>query len=210
MTHPHKLLLHKGLSSTNNTSSISTPSFCQQKGEMATVPPTQYPSTQFVESAGTALINPDTNQICILRYGSDKQYVLPKGRRNINENRHTAALRETQEETGYKSRLLPITLQSWQPPEDDDGGFIGAPVKHEGVTEPFMVAHRMLKKDVLKIVWWYLAIVEEGAEIGKAEKQFERVWVGLEEAQGLLTFESDREVVKKAAEIWKATYPNQS
>ena len=70
-----------------------------------------------------------------------------------------------------------------------------------------MVVHRMLKDgSTLKMVWWYLAAVDEGVEAGAAEKQFEVTWVDFEEAGRLLSFGSDREVIGKAAQILKMTF----
>lgn len=167
----------------------------------------QYPSTAFIESAGTVLFHLSTNQICLLRYKTGKEkYLLPKGRRNIAENRHDAAIRETAEETGYKCQLLPVDLKSWQPPSNDDGGYIGSPVLHQGVCEPFAVTHRVLKDGTLKIIWWYVASVDDNAEAGKSEDKFEAQFFGIEEAAKKLKFESDRDVVEKAVEIFKASY----
>lgn len=166
-----------------------------------------YPSTAFLESAGTVLFNLSTNQICLLRYKSTKQrYVLPKGRRNIGENRHDAAIRETAEETGFNCQLLPVSLESWQPPAQDEGGYIGAPLRHQRVCEPFFVTHRMLKDGTPKIVWWYVAAVDEDTEPGNAEAHFETQFFDMDTAAGMLHFEDDRGVVAKAVEIYKVSY----
>lgn len=87
----------------------------------------------------------------VLIYSRDrKQYILPKGRRNISEHRSDAALRETFEETGLKCELLPVKMYtrctSLNP--DDDRKTMGAthtvdePRRFEGVVEPFMVLLR--------------------------------------------------------------------
>jgi 8-oxo-dGTP pyrophosphatase MutT (NUDIX family) len=113
-------------------------------------PPTLYPSSTFLESAGTVLIKQSTRQICLVYYKKRNAWLLPKGRRNIGEDRAKAAVRETEEETGYKCRLLPVTMTTSQPRagfKDSHGG-----ARQEGICEPFMVAHRRLQDGKMKFV----------------------------------------------------------
>lgn len=78
---------------------------------------TQYPCASFTESAGTVLFDPQTHQICLLRF--QDEYILPKGRRNIGETRPEAAVRETREETGFACGLLPVRMETRQPEAGD-------------------------------------------------------------------------------------------
>jgi 8-oxo-dGTP pyrophosphatase MutT (NUDIX family) len=165
----------------------------------------QYSSLQFVESAGAVLFKLSTQQICLVHHKSSNKWLLPKGRRNIGENRHDAAVREVEEETGFKGRLLPVTLHSFQPPADDDGSYIASAKKYEGVCEPFMLTHRMLGSGNFKIVWWYVAALAEDAAQGTGEGQFDAKFIAFEEAVRLLTYQADREVAEKAIELLRET-----
>jgi 8-oxo-dGTP pyrophosphatase MutT (NUDIX family) len=166
---------------------------------------TQYSSENFVESAGCILFKLSAEKIGLVHHKKSGQWLLPKGRRNVGENRHDAAVREVAEETGVKCRLLPVTLSSMAPPADDDGSFIASPLRHENVCEPFMVTHRVLKDGTMKIIWWYIAAVDENAEAGLAEHQFETEFLDFENAPKTLTYQSDREIVEKAVEIFHNT-----
>jgi 8-oxo-dGTP pyrophosphatase MutT (NUDIX family) len=168
-------------------------------------PTTQYSSENFVESAGCILFKLSAETIGIVHHKRSGQWLLPKGRRNVGENRHDAAIREVTEETGVKCRLLPVTLSSMAPPAGDDGSYIANALRHENVCEPFMVTNRVLKDGTIKIIWWYIAAVDEDAEAGLAEHQFETDFVDFENAPEILTYQSDREIVEKAIEIFRNT-----
>ena len=58
----------------------------------------------------------------------------------------------------------------------------------------------------MKMIWWYVAAVDEEAEVGKGEAEFEAEMLGFEEISDKLTFQSDREVVAKAVEIFEETF----
>jgi 8-oxo-dGTP pyrophosphatase MutT (NUDIX family) len=168
-------------------------------------PTTLYPSTTFLESAGTVLFKLSTRQICLVHYAQRSGWLLPKGRRDIGEDRSRTAVRETEEETGYKCRLLPVNMSTCQPRpgfEDSDGGA----GRQDGICEPIMVVQRRLKDGKMKFVWWYVATIDEDAEVGEGEAEFESRLFGFEEAVGVLMFQDDREVVESAVEIFKETF----
>ena len=169
------------------------------------VPTTVYPSTSFIESAGTVLIKLSTREICLVHYKKRKQWLLPKGRRDIGEDRTTTAIRETQEETGYKCSLLPVTMTTCQPRAEFEDSHGGAG-KQKRICEPILVAPRRLQDGKTKFVWWYVAAIDEDAEVGEGEAEFESRLIGFEEAAGVLAFHDDREVVKKAVEIFWETF----
>ena len=140
--------------------------------------------------------------------------MLAKGRRNIGESRHQAALREMKEETGYSCHILPLTMTTRAPPAIEIGQCADVSRVHENVCEPFMLTYRQLDARPaslemvrtnegrnVKIIWWYIAAIDEAAEVGAGEEQFDVRLVSFEEAVGLLTFEDDREIVRKAIEI---------
>ncbi|CAF1081002.1 unnamed protein product [Rotaria sordida] len=68
-------------------------------------------SHQFVLSAGAILIRKSTREVCLVHVLDDAgEWVLPKGRKNMNETRSETALRETYEETGYHCSLMPLIM----------------------------------------------------------------------------------------------------
>ena len=167
-------------------------------------PTIQYTSENFIESAGCIPFKLSTRQICLIHHKKRNEWLLAKGRRDIGESREKTAIREVEEETGFKCHLLPVTMTTRQPrPGFDDHDGAG---KQDGLCEPFMVTHRVIGEGQLKVIWWYIAAIDEKAEVGKGEDEFEARLFGFEEAQDTLTFLSDRQVVAKAIEVFRDTY----
>ena len=165
-------------------------------------PIAQYTSSEFVESAGAVLFHLSDQRICLLRSKQGNVWVLPKGRRNFTESRATAVVREVREETGYSCRLLPITISSRAPPMDEeDAHTLDVPRVHQRSTEPFHLTSRTMGEKDLKLVWWYVAAVNEDEEVRECEDGYERMLVGFEEAVEKLTFRVDRDVVRRAIQL---------
>lgn len=164
----------------------------------------QYPSTSFTESVGAIALNLSTRQILLVHYAKRDEWLLAKGRRNVGESRHEAALREMREEIGYSCNLLPLTMTTRAPPAVETGDTPEEARAHENVVEPFMLTCRHLNDGrEVKLIWWYIAAIDESAETGKGEEQFDAQLFGFEEAVDMLTFETDREVVRRAIEIFE-------
>ncbi|KAH8648583.1 hypothetical protein BX600DRAFT_442869 [Xylariales sp. PMI_506] len=94
---------------------------------------------------------------------------------------------------------------------------------HWDVAEPFMLAVRRRRArpegdeqqlllplqvggddDEVKLVWCFMAVLlhaELGEEKGEPETQFEPTFLGVDQAMARLTFQKDRYVLKKAAEL---------
>lgn len=70
----------------------------------------------FVICAGSVLFrtSPDW-QKCILHFPREGLWVLPNGRKDCGESVESAALRETDEETGYRCAFFPRTLTTRAP-----------------------------------------------------------------------------------------------
>lgn len=168
---------------------------------------TQYDAEHFIESVGAIAIKVSTREVCLIHYEKRDEWLLAKGRRNAGESRHTAAVREFQEETGFACHLMPLTMTTRAPPAMEDGDTPDEPRAHCGATEPFMLTCRQLKdgKDV-KLIWWYIAAIDETAEVEGGETQFRAQLVGFSEATNLLTFEQDREILRKAVAIFEGSY----
>lgn len=169
---------------------------------------TQYTSSEYVESAGAILFHLSRQQICLVHLTQRDEWLLPKGRRNIGETRQQAAIREVQEETGLPCRLLPVNLMSRCTPNAEEIGFTpDVPRLYEKVVEPFMLTHRVLPGNHgIKLIYWYIAAIDEDAPMLKGEDMFTAKLFGFEEAIATLKFASDRAIVLRAMEVYHATY----
>ena len=174
---------------------------------------TQYTSEQFVESCGAILFDLSTSQnktVCLIHYHAKNEWLLAKGRRNCGESRHEAALREVHEETGYQLHLHPVKMRTRAPPMHEHVHMPDEPHSYPELTEPFMVTMRQLgagNVDNIKIIWWYIAALDEGM-VAKAggnggEEEFTPEFFPFQEALEKLTFENDREVLRKAIALVK-------
>ncbi|KAK8234912.1 hypothetical protein IWZ00DRAFT_125653 [Phyllosticta capitalensis] len=159
-------------------------------------------SEEFVESAGVVLLEKSLDRVCILHYLDGDVWVLPKGRRNCGETRQTAALREAKEETGYSCRLLPVRMSTRAPPanEDDTSTPDEARLLND-LTEPFSLTLRQLGGGGLKLVWWFIAVVDEAEAPAAGEATFQPCFLPCHEAVQKLTFPGDRETLEKAIDI---------
>lgn len=59
--------------------------------------------------------------------------------------------------------------------------------------------------DSMKLIWWYIAAVDEGVEAQGGEHQFHAYWISFEDSVNRLTFEADRDILRKAIEIVEGT-----
>ncbi|KAI1011584.1 hypothetical protein LB504_002154 [Fusarium proliferatum] len=165
-----------------------------------------FTSENLVESAGTILFRLSTQDICIMIDVKRNEYILPKGRRNIGESRRDTAIRETTEETGIPCRLLPINMKSRLCSSEDKDAPDEARL-FEDVCEPISVQMRRIGEDEMKIIWCYIAAVNENDKIEKCEDGLEVEWHGYEEVSQKLTFQNDRELVARAIKLVQSHYP---
>ena len=101
-------------------------------------------------------------------------WTLPKGTPDPGETREETALREVREETGLDVRISgPLdSIEYW---------FV------QGGTRIHKTVHYFLMKPT-------------GGDLGRHDHEFESVrWIGFDEAQHLLTFETERALVARAA-----------
>ena len=172
-------------------------------------PTRHYTSSQYVESAGAILFHLSKRAICLLHLLDRKEWILAKGRRACGESRQQAALRDVAEETGYQCRLLPVTTASGVTPNVETEHTADTPRTFVKVTEPIAVTLRDLGEQGAKLIWWYIAAVEEDAPVDEerlGEEEFNVALFGYEEAVEKLTFQYDRETVQMTIDLVKATY----
>ena len=102
-------------------------------------------------------------------------WTLPKGTPNPGETREETATREVREETGLDVRISgPLdSIEYW-----------------------FVQSGTRIHKTV-----HYFLMDQTGGDLGRHDHEFESVrWVPFDEAQSLLTFETERALVARAAE----------
>lgn len=160
----------------------------------------QYTASEYVESVGAIAFNLSARTVCLIHHAKRDEWLLAKGRRNLGETRQVAAVREIAEETGYSCRILPLTMSTRNPPAvETEQHYPDEPRVHEEAREPFMLTCRQLEGTKgMKIIWWYVAVVENDAVVESGEDQFKASWFSYEDALGKPTFELDRDVVREA------------
>ena len=171
-------------------------------------PTMQFTSEQFVESAGAVLFRISTREICLLYLIERGEYILAKGRRNCGETAQNTAIREVEEETGYPCYLLPVKISTRAPPKTETKQLKDIPRTFRDITEPFTLQVRQLGEFDIKIIWWYIAAINEDASpsLEGGEQRYRVEFFDYEEAIEKLTYQHDREMVKNAVDIVQATY----
>lgn len=168
----------------------------------------QYTSEAFVESVGGVLFRLSSRQVGVLHHLRRNEYILAKGRRNCGEARQVTAVREVTEETGFPCRLLPLNMHTRAPPAveteqlDDQARF------YSNICEPFTLQVRQLSESQIKLIWWFVVVVDE--EIPPKESlekdSYAVEFYSYTDVLDKLTFQMDREMVKKAIELVENTY----
>jgi 8-oxo-dGTP pyrophosphatase MutT (NUDIX family) len=108
------------------------------------------------------------------RERDSRTWTLPKGTPNAGESIEQTALREVAEETGLDVRIVaPLdSIEYW-----------------------FVVAGTRYHKTV-----HYFVMEPTGGDLAQHDHEFEEVrWIGFAEAESILTFETERALVAKAA-----------
>jgi 8-oxo-dGTP diphosphatase len=127
------------------------------------------PTDNLVRAAGGVLV--DGDRIALVHRPRYDDWTLPKGKHEPGEDDVAAALREVQEETGFRGRI------------ERDLGVVRYTVEKRGVVLP-------------KVVRYYVMQAEGGAFAPNDEVD-ELRWVTREQAAQLLTYERDREVLAR-------------
>ncbi|KAK8070382.1 NUDIX domain-containing protein [Apiospora hydei] len=180
-------------------------------------------------SAAAATVNgnnTNSKKVCLLHYMAKDQWLLPKGRRNCRETRQAAAVREVREESGYACRLRPVTMPTRAPSVLEAADVKDFARTYPDLTEPFMLEVRDLGQgegEGVKLVWWFVAEVlrpgmgrvngngdgdgdgdggdGEDYEPGEPEVHFAPAFFECEVALKKLTFQKDREVLRRAMDL---------
>ncbi|KAK8098727.1 uncharacterized protein PG998_011968 [Apiospora kogelbergensis] len=151
----------------------------------------------------------DSKKVCLLHYMAKDQWLLPKGRRNCRETRQAAAVREVREESGYACRLRPVTMPTRAPSDLEAADVQDLPRTYADLTEPFMLEVRDLGQGAgegVKLVWWFVAEVLRGGGYGDdapgvPEAHFAPAFFDCDVALKKLTFQKDRDVLRRAMDL---------
>ncbi|KAL7803896.1 hypothetical protein V8C43DRAFT_266347 [Trichoderma afarasin] len=167
----------------------------------------QYTSENFVESAGGVLFRLSAREICVLHLLERDEYVLAKGRRNCGETRRETALREVSEETGFACRLLPVNMHTRAPPAIETEQLDDRARFYTNISEPFTLQIRHLGEHEVKLIWWFILAVDEEVLPGETmEDKCAVEFYSYSDVLNKLTFQMDRDMVKKAIDLVENTY----
>ena len=137
-------------------------------------------------AAGGVVVDPSGQRVLVLvrpnRPGPDGQpeVRLPKGHIEAGESRREAACREVSEESG----VTPLQVL--------------ADLGHQSVDFDWQGQHYIRDES------YFLMTLPPGNGAQQAEKQFEPRWLTWEEALEALTFEAEREWLRRAQAKWQA------
>ena len=198
------------------------------------LPTDQFSSTNFLICSGSILFASTRAplQVCLLHHMERNEWLLPKGRKDRGECVPETAIRETFEETGYPCRQLPLDMVTRAPAATAQTK--DAPECVHACDEPFMLTLRRTtairpsngnakgssadgttseedtRNGGVKLIWWFAAVCTGAGKVDgtqTAVESFESAFFGVDEALRRATFQTDREVIAKAVELVRATYP---
>lgn len=159
-------------------------------------PRSLYFSSDFAISCGTVTIDPSARKVLLVFSRPTSEYFLPKGRKNIHETLEAAAVRETFEETGVRSALLPHRFPNLTPTGPAPAG---GELPEGHTTEPIAVQQR-LSQGAWKFIFWFVGRADstvppvQGTQ--EVYEQFDTVWADAEKAAGMMARVDDAEVVR--------------
>ncbi len=127
----------------------------------------------------------DRGQVLLLRKHAFGEIVLPKGHIEAGETNEQAAVRETQEETGYANLEVLTDLGTLQAQFPFRGEWC---IRHENYFVMRLIDHQCNGMD--------------HHEADYDTHTFERMWVAVAEAETLITFEPAKSFVRRAVVWW--------
>ncbi|KAJ3498880.1 hypothetical protein NLG97_g772 [Lecanicillium saksenae] len=168
------------------------------------------PADQLMISCGCVPVDIAMKKVAIIYDHVSGYTQLPKGRKNIHEDLHTTAVRETCEETGLEFHALPLKTATRATPtaemmREDSSLSVGP----NGLTEGFInceassvCVYRCRDTGAFKMVFWFAAqgdcTAKPDAHTREAwEEGFEIEWVDAKDAASRMSDEADGKVIEK-------------
>ncbi|KAK9692989.1 hypothetical protein K7432_014111 [Basidiobolus ranarum] len=173
---------------------------------------TVYTAKDFVVSAGCILFEgPDplgetSLNVCLVQSQSSGEWLLPKGRKDCNEELPAAAVRETFEETGYHCDLLPVDMVT-RAPTSELGDTCTSHLVQD-CKEPFTVQVRHNSDNTIKLVYYFVGCSDGSSKQANTQmghEDFESIFVPAEEAIDKLSYANEAEIVREAVRLVLAT-----
>ncbi|KAI9876353.1 MAG: hypothetical protein M1830_006682 [Pleopsidium flavum] len=112
-----------------------------------------FDSSHLTIGAGVAIFHLASSRVVLCWHSTKEYWFLPKGRRDASEDTGAAAEREGFEESGYRNRLLPVSLKHRQPQAHNPSGDFVSPF----VTEPIWTQLVPMTATSQYILFWYIA-----------------------------------------------------
>lgn len=119
-------------------------------------------------------------RLCVIHRPRYEDWSLPKGKLDRGETFEAAALREVHEETGLRCAL-------------------GVELREHAYVD---------RKGRPKTVRWWTMTVLDDEGLTPNDEVDERRWIPVAEADGLLTYEHDRELVRQALVLMPSSSPD--
>jgi 8-oxo-dGTP pyrophosphatase MutT (NUDIX family) len=181
------------------------------------VPTTVFTASEFLLLGGSILFRnvpratPESGidsqlEVCLLYHPGRDAWLLPKGRKDQDEDLKRTAVRETFEETGYPCELLPLAFDTRAPAPGIHVKDRAARV--ERCTEPFTLSVRHVSTNDVKITAWFATVCTGEKQEGTMmpTETYESAFFGVEEALGKVTYRDDRDIVARAIQLVRETY----
>ena len=151
-------------------------------------------------------------RVCLIYHKARGEWLLPNGRKDRGEDVRDAAVRETYEETGYLSELLPLDMVTRAPAAGAQT--TDAAVAVRGSEEPFMVTLRRTQEGGVQVLSWFATVCtaearrRAGSVLQTEVEDYDSAFFEVEEAVRVATFQVDRDVIARAVELVRGTYPS--
>lgn len=150
-------------------------------------------SSEFALCAGTVMFDSLREKVCLISTAGG--YMFPKGRKDVGESLRDTAMRETVEETGKICRIELVSIES-RATVSGEIGYDSSYPRMQRSADPFAITV-MQKNGYLKHIFWYIAVEDGECGAGEHSPMFVEITTALE----LLSFESDREILRQAAKV---------
>ncbi|MCJ1426825.1 hypothetical protein MMC29_004728 [Sticta canariensis] len=154
-------------------------------------------SNTFVLGSGTVPIDPLKNLVLLLFYRPKGAFLLPKGRKHMDETLETTAMRETTKRTGYGCRLL----------KHKHANQAAKPEHSLQHIEPIAIQQE-LREGIRKIIFWYVVQVDSSnaciSGTQEGVEDFTVCWVGMSLASAMMAFAEEKEIVARAVDAFLA------
>lgn len=155
-------------------------------------------SDTFVLGSGMVPVDPFRKLVLLLFYRPKGAFLLPKGRKHVDEALEAAAMRVTVEKTGYECQLL----KHKHPTQEANPG-------HSLQCMAPIAVQQKLREGIRKLIFWYVAQVDSSSDAcisdtQEGEEGFTVCWVGMNLAPALMAFEVEKKIVARAVDDFSA------